>query len=408
VRKNIDKHPSKKPSYLSLFCGCGGFDEGFEQNGYECKGAFDYDSSVVEVYKNNLSGPVYTHDLSDGTLPIKFKKGEIDVIISGSPCQGFSTAGLMKVDDPRNKLLLVGGEITAKLLPKVFIGENVMGSFTKAYKDYWNQLNTTLFENGYNIEFLKCEGTEMGLAQIRKRVFMIAWRGNKDVQLTFKSSQQLKSLKDVLSGVDGLPNQDGLIPIKNRKVKDLITHINPGQKLCNVRGGERAVHTWNIPAVYGSVTDEEKEILLLIKDIRRKVRSRDRGDADPVLQTDIQQNLSYNVDPYLRSLIDKRYIKEVNGRFDLVNSFNGLYRRLDWNKPSMTVDTRFGNARYFLHPEEMRGFTVREAARIQGFRDDYIFSGSVQQQFKMIGNAVPPPMASIIAKVIKEKILEHE
>jgi DNA (cytosine-5)-methyltransferase 1 len=67
-----------------------------------------------------------------------------------------------------------------------------------------------------------------------------------------------------------------------------------------------------------------------------------------------------------------------------------------------TVDTRFGQPRFFLHPEHHRGFSVREAARIQGFPDDFEFEGSVQSQFRMVGNAVPPPLAASVARSIRD------
>jgi DNA (cytosine-5)-methyltransferase 1 len=68
-------------------------------------------------------------------------------------------------------------------------------------------------------------------------------------------------------------------------------------------------------------------------------------------------------------------------------------QRLAWDSPSCTVDTRFGEPRYFLHPNHHRGFTVREAARIQGFPDNFIFEGALKTQYRLVGNAVPPPMA---------------
>ena len=71
---------------------------------------------------------------------------------------------------------------------------------------------------------------------------------------------------------------------------------------------------------------------------------------------------------------------------------------MSWDKPSHTVDTRFGAPRYFLHPNEHRGFTVREAARIQGFPDDYVFHGDEKFQYRLIGNAVPPPLARLAAE----------
>ncbi|HMG66240.1 MAG TPA: DNA cytosine methyltransferase, partial [Chitinophagaceae bacterium] len=81
----------------------------------------------------------------------------------------------------------------------------------------------------------------------------------------------------------------------------------------------------------------------------------------------------------------------------LAHTFNGKYRRLCYTKVSPTVDTRFGNPKYFLHPEEHRAITVREAARIQGFPDNFIFKGNKAEQYRMIGNAVPPKMSHWLA-----------
>ncbi len=98
-------------------------------------------------------------------------------------------------------------------------------------------------------------------------------------------------------------------------------------------------------------------------------------------------------------------MREIGDTHDLTGAFNGKYRRLSWDKPSNTVDTRFGSPTYFLHPEEQRGFTVREAARIQGFPDSFIFSGTEKEQYQMVGNAVPPPMAKKIALQIRKLLL---
>ena len=103
----------------------------------------------------------------------------------------------------------------------------------------------------------------------------------------------------------------------------------------------------------------------------------------------------------MHALTEKGYLKSVEGGVDLVGTFNGKFRRLAWDKPSCTVDTRFGSPRYFLHPSQQRGFTVREAARIQGFDDSYIFAGSEKSQYRLIGNAVPPPLGELAAKFAK-------
>jgi DNA (cytosine-5)-methyltransferase 1 len=136
--------------------------------------------------------------------------------------------------------------------------------------------------------------------------------------------------------------------------------------------------------------------------LRRQERLREFGDADPVTASSVAKSLGRCVDSEIESLVRKSYLRRVGRRFDLTHTFNGKYRRLRWDEPSFTVDTRFGDPRNFLHPEGNRGFSVREAARIQGFPDEFKFSGSRDQQFRFVGNAVPPPMAGALARALKE------
>jgi len=181
--------------------------------------------------------------------------------------------------------------------------------------------------------------------------------------------------------------------------------IGPGQKLCNVRGGPRSVHTWEIPEVFGGTTKSERALLEGIMYLRRKLRCRDSGDADPVSGSDLYRFLGVPVLRTLDALIAKSYVREVDGKYDLAQSFNGKFRRLAWDRPSYTVDTRFGDPRYFLHPDSNRGLTVREAARIQGFPDSFVFDGPERVQYKMVGNAVPPPVGHAVAEFVQRVLL---
>jgi len=399
------KESKKKYTYISLFCGCGGFDDGFNRKGFNCVGAYDIDPTVIQVHQKNIPGPAYVHDLLETNLPGKHAPNSVDIVISGSPCQGFSTAGQRKVNDPRNKLLLIGGEIAIRLKAKVFVAENVMGSASGKHKKYWTKLVQLLKENKYQTTILKCSATDLGLPQLRKRIIMIAWKGKKNVSIEIQKLSA-KPLKEILQNVEGLPNHNVNPICQQDNIYRIAQHILPNQKLSNVRGGARSVHTWDIPEVFGSVSENEKEILLLLMRLRRQVRIRNFGDADPVSFETLEKEFKRPIKSLLTSLIKKEYIREVNNNYDLTNTFNGKFRRLSWNAFSPTVDTRFGAPRYFLHPDENRGFTPREAARIQGFKDDFIFEGTTDQQFTMIGNAVPPPMAEAIAQAIKTKILK--
>jgi DNA (cytosine-5)-methyltransferase 1 len=102
----------------------------------------------------------------------------------------------------------------------------------------------------------------------------------------------------------------------------------------------------------------------------------------------------------VQSLIAKGYLRQVGQYIDLVHTYNGKFRRFRWDDIACTVDTRFGDPYLFLHPNEHRPFTVREAARIQGFSDSYVFAGSEVDQFRLIGNAVPPTMANAAAEIV--------
>lgn len=394
----------KEYTFLSLFSGCGGFDDGFEQNGFKSLGAYDIDDSAIEVYKNNLRGPVSKLDLSQKqNRKFDFKPGEIDVVISGSPCQGFSTAGKRVINDPRNGLLLAGGEIAISLKPKFFIAENVMGSLSGEHYNYWLHLEKKLKRNGYSTKFIKINCADIGLPQIRKRVLLIAVKSKANAEIEFSCSSVPTTLHDALKNIQGLPNQQDLVQIKDSDL-NIIKNIRPGQKLSNVRGGDRSIHTWEIPKVFGKVSKKEIAILETLMDLRRKNRIRNYGDADPISIQVISSYLKKDVKKDIDNLIAKGYIRHLKDKVDLSQTFNGLYRRMNWNSPCHTVDTRFGNPRFFVHPEENRGFTVREAARIQGFRDDFVFTGSIANMFKMIGNAVPPVLSNIIASEIKSKL----
>lgn len=157
--------------------------------------------------------------------------------------------------------------------------------------------------------------------------------------------------------------------------------------------------------MFGKTTQRERKLLVAMRRLRRQVRSRDYGDADPLTITVIKRECGGDAATVLRTLIDKGYIRRVGKRYDLVHTFNGKFRRLSLTHPSPTVDTRFGTPRYFLHPEEERGFSVREAARIQGFPDDFVFTGSLPIQFRLVGNAVPPPVSKAVATAIRKALL---
>jgi len=390
--------------YISLFCGCGGFDVGLKKAGFIPSAAFDIDPVVLKAFHTNVGPEACLRDLSSGLEKHEVEKG-IGLVVAGPPCQGFSTVGKRNFNDPRNNLLAIAGEIAVKLRPKVFVLENVRGVTAGSHKIYWESLISLLKDAEYQVAAIRCDGPDFGLAQLRSRMILLAWRVNKDTRIEFDKKKGL-TLRDVLHDLDTQQNHVKKFLLPDSSSFRIAGRIAPGQKLCDVRGGVNSVHTWDIPEVFGEVASAERRLLEFLLKVRRTRRIRITGDADPVPREVVNAAFGGDATLIVDSLIKKGYLKIKDGNLDLGHGFNGKFRRLCWDKPSFTVDTRFGNPKYFLHPEESRGFTVREAARIQGFPDDFVFTGTESQQFRMVGNAVPPPLAETLGEFIKENFFK--
>lgn len=384
-------------SFASLFSGCGGFDLGFIQEGFNPVGAYDSDPDAVENYRKNVSAEIHIADLTVG-IPNEHALNGVDALIAGPPCQGFSTAGKRLLDDERNHLLTLTGHLACRIRPKVLVVENVAGALSGAHARYWNELDGTMRTAGYCTTTIRCQAANLGMAQMRKRVLFFAWRTGKNVDFSL-NLLPTSNLQSVLAGIEQTPNHQAKLLASESRDWRIARRIKPGQKLSNVRGGANSVATWDIPEVFGLITESERTVLELLRRLRRQDRQRDFGDADPVSLHRLESALGQPFHQLVEGLVEKGYLRRVDDGVDLVGTFNGKYRRLTWDKPSCTVDTRFGSPRYFLHPEEDRGFSVREAARIQGFSDNYIFCGSEASQYRIIGNAVPPPLGGQAAKL---------
>ena len=367
--------------------------------GFKCVGAFDSWESAVNVYRKNFRSPIHIHDLTDLSHPA-LHNSKIDVVVAGSPCQGFSTLGKRDIKDPRNQLLFTGAEVAIKNNAPIFVAENVKGAISGKHSVYWERLVSILSKNGYKTQTFLLDAQDFGIPQIRKRAFLIAHKSHKEIVLPIYRGAE-KHLGSILEEKPETRNQ--LRSPSNKEIH-IVSSIKQGQKLSNVRASENSVPTWSIPHVFGKVTKKERFILESVRTLRRRNRIRKTGDADPVSVSDLEEFLGFDPSDALMSLISKCYIREISGRYDLTNTFNGKYRRLSLDKPSLTVDTRFGDVRYFVHPNENRGFTVREAARIQSFPDSFKFCGSIEDQFKMIGNAVPPKLGKVVARLCMQAL----
>jgi DNA (cytosine-5)-methyltransferase 1 len=406
MRKSKPDMNKEKYSFVSIFSGCGGLDLGFVKSGFVCVGSYDIDNLAVNVHNVNMPDCVsIVQDLTDSSKDYFIPHA--DLLIAGPPCQGFSTAGKMQEDDPRNDLLQVVVRIAQRVNPRVIIVENVTGLRSQKMRHHQELLVENLKQSGFETHCMVVDASNYGVPQRRKRVFIIAWnpiyRFDNNFDLTdYKSTKTVKETLVDISPFTANHNpkvfQDG--------TKELVIAecIHAGQKLCDVRGGSNAVHTWEIPEAFGKTTSLQKEVLFTVQNLRRRERVRKHGDSDPVSIRRISEMLGVDVRPSVEHLLKKGYLRKIGFGIDLAYSFNGWYRRLDGEGFSPTVDSYFGRPKYFLHPFENRGLTVREAARIQTFPDSFVFSGSESEQYRMIGNAVPPKLAEVVADRIRRNL----
>ena len=385
--------------FASLYCGAGGLDLGFVAAGYECVAAFDADAVAVATYNRNLGPHATTVDLRTDGADVASALAHADVVLAGPPCQGFSTAGRNDPDDERNFHLQRVAQLAAGSAAKVVVIENVKGLLGTKYRTQLDSCLGTLKESGFEVSCRLFDLSEYGVAQTRRRVIILGTRGVEPISLEGTPKREKRTLRDAIGHIGEQTNGEGGVRLTARDMK-IASHIAPGQRLTNVRAGPRSVHTWTIPEVFGEVSEEDESVLAAISRLRRRQRMRQVGDADPVRVGQVSQYLGAESERVVRSLVDRGYVRCIGGRIDLTHTFNGKYKRLEWDECAPTVDTRFVEPRYFLHPEGCRGFSVAEMAALQDFPKTYVFPDCVTASSRLIGNAVPPRFAEALATQI--------
>jgi len=395
---------SNKYNFIDLFAGCGGLSEGFYKQGFRGLTHIEYDHYACKslrtrmkyygYHDNEIS--VLEKDITDKNIIEQIENEisgkSVDLLIGGPPCQSFSSLGRAKdengmKDDPRNYLFESYEEILNHFKPKIFVFENVTGLLTaKLDKEKTVDIilkrlgkNYNLIDNPNDMVLNSCN---YGVPQVRKRVILIGIRNDIDI-----------SPKEVYSGIIKTHyNPDSSDEEKKGKkkyvtVKDAIYDLPP----IKPGGGEKkvvhSVDKWNN---YLSKVRSKNENVLFDH------VSRTHNDKDRKRYFEMSKN--------------KRTFKELLEKKPSLNhTKQRVYNNSDvvqfWDKPSRTIIAHlYKDGNQFIHPDynQERTITPREAARLQSFPDDFIFEGSRTQQYKQIGNAVPPLMSEAIAKSIKK------
>lgn len=362
------------PKAISLFCGAGGCSLGFKRAGYEIIYASDIDKKAISTYQTNFHGSLSEQaDIDDIDFErllerLNIESGDLDILIGGPPCQGFSTAGARFWDDPRNHLLRSYVAALKTIRPKWFLMENVEGLLTSNNGIYISKAAKAFIELGYAIRIEKVYAQEFGIPQRRKRVIILGNRIGKRFSFpdpVFPATGRIfrNSGTSLIHAIDDLP-----------KASARATEALPYAR------------------------EAESHIAIRLRDSAEQVTDHNYNHSDGLQLERISALKPGETMKHLpEHLQHASFKKRANRRVaDGTPSErrggapSGL-KRLIASEPCLTITS--AATREFIHPTEDRTLTIRECARIQTFPDSFKFIGSESDKIRQIGNAIPPDLA---------------
>ena len=384
----------RRNGIIELFCGAGGFTWGWERSGFSILAAIDNDAPSLRTHELNVhvdGGVLLNRDISKfGPKDLAARVGRrprgLLAIVGGPPCQGWSKVGRGKIrslhiaatsllKDPRNQLYRRFLKYVDYFRPPLCVMENVPGMLSIEKQNIADLIVRNFSVIGYECSYELIDAAWFGVPQNRKRLIFVGRRRDFSADLDVANIEEfacrfrrrvlgVKYATTVRQAIGDLP------PIKNGGDEDPRPYVRSRGRVSGYVALMRADSN-------GTLTDHV---------------ARTYNDQDVRAFRTMREGMKY------RDLAPefKRYRDDV---------FPDKYKRLYWSRPAWTVTAHLGKDCYtHIHPSQPRTISIREAARLQGFPDDFRFFGNIGDRFRQIGNAVPPLMGWGIAEFIKSRV----
>lgn len=351
--------PTANLSVLSLFAGIGGFSLGFRAAGFAIKGFVEIDPKLSAIYKDNFPqtsqiGADITAVNSAALAKFINREGNIDVVIGGPPCQGFSLSGNRDINDPRNYLFQDYLRVIDVIKPKVAVLENVRlltSMKNKGGNLVQQEIESGFAKLGYKTKIFQVNAFNYGIPQHRERVIFVAIRAD-------------------LNLIPSMPTPTHHLNINLLKgSKKVRTFADACSDLEYLESGECSLND-----KYHSAVKHPDHVIEWLWNVKQGASAHDNKEHE---------------------------LRPPSG-------YNTTYKRQVWHEPAATVQTTFGiiSGCRNVHPIATRSLTIREAARLQSFPDSFKYSGSLGTIRTGIGNAVSPLLAFNIGLHIKSLLLD--
>lgn len=372
---------------MDLFCGTGGFSKGFENTGrYRVVFGLDLLKTSVRTFALNHREALAVADDIRALPPaevaarIGIVRGELDVLIGGPPCQGFSSIRPHRSserEDGRNSLFREFADYVSYFRPGVFVLENVVGLATYSGGETIEAMQEAFAKIGYAVDWRIVNAAHFGVPQKRERLIMLGTALG--IPLSFPEPTHLDN-SDTIGLQDKakmlLPAQRSLFDLEAAPLPPAVTVMEAIGDLPPVSSGEAATAYKASPQnVYQRA---------------RRRRSHELTLHSSTVHGEKMLEIIRHAGPNI-SCIPKHLI---------TSGFSSCYSRVAADEPSVTITVNFVHpaSNRCIHPTQDRALTPREGARLQGFDDDFAFAGTRTEIVKQIGNAVPPLLGQVIAE----------